>query len=192
MKLKPFLAATTLSAFGLLAVNQSFADMENPTGAYIGGNYGYLKIDGEDDFDDDNDILQGVVGYRFLPFVAVEGSYVDFGEYGGDLANASTDGMTLAVKGTFPITDNFEIYAKLGQLWWETDYEILNFGGDTDDKGLFYGGGVALGITPNFYINAEYVVYDTDLDASDVAEDVDDTDFGTDYRQASLGLEFRF
>jgi len=170
----------------------AFAAEDNLTGPYIGANYGYLKIDGEDDFDDDDDMLQGIVGYRFLPFLAVEGSYIDFGEYGGDFAVASTDGFTLAVKGILPITQSFDLYAKLGQLWWETDYEIGDFDGDFDDQGLFFGGGLAFGITDSLTVNAEYVVYDTELDAGDVADGADDTDFDTTFHQASVGLEYRF
>ena len=45
-------------------------------GIYVGGNYGYLKVDGEDDFDDNNDVLQGIVGYRFNNYLALEGMVI--------------------------------------------------------------------------------------------------------------------
>ena len=54
---------TALTSFGLSA--QQTPDEINESGIYVGGNYGYLRVEGEDDFDDDKDVWQGILGYKF-------------------------------------------------------------------------------------------------------------------------------
>ena len=117
-KLMPVLAGTVaLTAFASVAHAQDMST--NDSGLYVGGNYGYLKVDGDgddNDFDDNNDVWQGLVGYRFNEFFAIEGGYTDFGSYGSSYANAETDGYSAAVKGILPLTDQIEFFAKAGQL----------------------------------------------------------------------------
>lgn len=179
-----------LTAFGANA--QSYDENIDESGFYVGGNYGYLRVEGEDDFDDDKDVWQGLLGYRFNEYFALEGSFIDFGDYGNDVAGASTDGYTAALKGSFPITERLSIYGKLGQLWSETEFNVGTFNNDYDDESLFVGGGLSYAVTPNFLINAEYTVYDAELDAEGAVDDIDDTNFETDLKQASLGVEYRF
>ncbi len=179
-----------LTAFGANA--QSYDENIDESGFYVGGNYGYLRVEGEDDFDDDKDVWQGLLGYRFNEYFALEGSVIDFGDYGNDVAGASTDGYTAALKGSFPITERISIYGKLGQLWSETEYTVGTFNQDYDDESLFVGGGISFAVSQNLLINAEYTVYDAELDAESAVDDIDDTDFETDLKQASLGIEYRF
>lgn len=181
---------TALTSFGLSA--QQTPDEINESGIYVGGNYGYLRVEGEDDFDDDKDVWQGILGYKFNTWVAVEGSYIDFGDYGSSLAGAETDGYTLALKGMVPVAGGLSAYAKLGQLWSDTDYRLAGATTSEDDESLFVGAGLSYAFSPNLLVNAEYVVYDTELDAEDAFDDIDDTNFETDLKQASIGIEYRF
>ncbi|MCS6232895.1 porin family protein [Shewanella baltica] len=158
-------------------------------GIYVGANYGYLKVDGKDDFDDNSDVIQGLVGYRFNQYLAIEGGYVNFGDYGNSLSNAETDGYTATLKVSYPIVDRVELYAKGGQLWYSTDYDVLGFSGNKDDEGVFAGAGVAFKVTDRFLINAEYTWYDAGITVENVSNGAD-TD--TDFKQASLGVEYRF
>ena len=182
---------------GLLGTNSASAQVTDNTlqakdGFYVGGNYGYLKVDGQDDFDDDNDMWQGLVGYRFNRYLAVEGSMIDFGDYGSDVSNADTDGFTAAVKGMLPLSEHFAVFVKGGQLWWESDYNVSGLTGDVDDESLFIGAGVNYAISQNLSINAEYTIYDTELDAQELSNNLGDRDFETDLKQASVGVEYRF
>jgi|AZIJ01.1.fsa_nt_gi opacity protein-like surface antigen len=188
---KTLLAITSAAAISSPAVLAADS-MSNDHGLYLGANYGYLNADSDDDFDDDSDAYQGLIGYRFNQYFAAEGGYIDFDDYGNSLAKASTDGYTFALKGTLPLNEQFGLYVKVGQLWWETDYKVLGFDGSEEDEGLFYGAGVSFDITDNLVLNAEYIVYDLDLDADDISEDVEDNDFETDLEHASVGLEYRF
>ena len=179
-----------LTSFGSYAQQNDYSVDES--GFYVGGNYGYLRVEGEDDFDDDKDVWQGLLGYKFNEWVAVEGSFIDFGDYGNDIAGGDTDGYTAAIKGILPVTDRFSLYAKVGQLWSETEYNLSGISSDYDDESLFVGAGLSYAITKNFLVNAEYTVYDAELDADEAVDDIDDTNFETDLKQASIGVEYRF
>jgi opacity protein-like surface antigen len=186
-------AMASISALASFGANAQSNEVEvNDSGFYVGGNYGYLRVEGEDEFDDDKDVWQGLVGYKFNQWIALEGGYIDFGDYGNDVAGAETDGYTAAIKGILPLTERFSLYAKAGQLWSETEYRLASIRQDSDDESLFVGAGLSYAITGNFLVNAEYVVYDTQLDADEAFDDIDDTNFETDLKQASLGVEYRF
>ena len=171
------------------AAVQADSSTENNSGFYVGGNYGYLKVESDDEFDDSNDVSQGILGYRLNSFLALEGSYINFGRYGNDLANAETTGYTAAVKGTIPLSQTLEVFAKAGQLWQETDYNVAGFSGNSDDTSLFAGAGVNFKVTENLLVNAQYTWYDVDLNADNVSSD---SEFETDFNQASVGAEYRF
>jgi opacity protein-like surface antigen len=177
-------ALATLTSFASIAQSNNI----NEPGFYLGANYGYLRVGGDDNFDDDKDVLEALAGYRFNQYFALEGSFIDFGDYGTNLAKVSTDGYTAAIKGTLPVSDSFSLFVKLGQLWSETDYRALNFSGSADDESLFVGGGLAFKLNNNMVINATYSVYDANMDF----DNVDDENFDTDFKQASVGIEYRF
>lgn len=186
----------TLAAIISLASFSAYSHADNMSnsdaaenGIYVGANYGYLKVDGDDDFDDNSDVMQGLVGYKFNKYLALEGSYINFGDYGNGLANAETDGYTAALKVMLPIADRVELYAKGGQLWYSTDYDVVGFSGNDDGEGVFAGAGVAFKVTDRFLINAEYTWYDAGITVENVSNGAD-TD--TDFKQASLGVEYRF
>ncbi|MCU8104325.1 porin family protein [Shewanella sp. SM101] len=186
----------TLAAIISLASFSAYSHADNMSnsdaaenGIYVGANYGYLKVDGDDDFDDNSDVMQGLVGYKFNKYLALEGSYINFGDYGNGLANAETDGYTAALKVMLPIADRVELYAKGGQLWYSTDYDVVGFSGNDDGEGVFAGAGVAFKVTDRFLINAEYTWYDADINADNVANGANTE---TDFKQASLGVEYRF
>ena len=192
--LKITLAGLTVSLLGANSATAQVTDntLQAKDGFYVGGNYGYLKVDGQDDFDDDNDMWQGLVGYRFNRYLAVEGSMIDFGDYGSDVSNADTDGYTAAVKGMLPLSENFAVFVKGGQLWWESDYNVSGLTGSVDDESLFIGAGINYAISQNLSINAEYTIYDTELNAQELSDNLGDRDFETDLKQASVGIEYRF
>lgn len=187
-KLIPVIAGSIALA-SLSAAAQAENMTDNSRGFYVGGSYGYLKVESDDDFDDNNDVIQGIVGYRLSSFLAVEGSYIDFGRYGNDLTNAKTTGYTAAVKGTIPITQTVELFAKAGQLWHDTDYNLASASGNSNDKSLFAGAGVNVKVTENLLLNAQYTWYDVELNADNVSSD---SEFKTDFKQASVGAEYRF
>ncbi|GAA0853832.1 porin family protein [Aliiglaciecola litoralis] len=188
-KLIPLLAVSALTATSYAQAND---DLRIDNGFYLGGNYGHLRVDGDDEFDDDKDAYQFLGGYQFNSYFAIEGSYVDFGEYGSDVASVDTDGYTLGLKGILPISDRFSVHAKLGQLWYESTLNTFNFSDNNEDEGLFTGLGVAYALTPSLSVSFDYTLYDADLDTEEAFEDFEDANFSTDLKQASIGFSYIF
>jgi opacity protein-like surface antigen len=74
-------------------------------------------------------------------------------------------------------------------MWYTTNYNIADFGGNKDDEGVFAGAGVGFKVTDQFLINAEYMWYDVELKAENVTNGASTE---TDFNQVSLGVEYRF
>ncbi len=193
--MKTTLAYSMIAA--MLIPSASMAQDRKESGIYVGGSYGMYKVEGEGkgegnaDFDDDQDVIQGFLGGQVNKYFAIEGSYITFGEYGGNLAKAEVDGMTLGVKGFLPLTDIFSIYAKGGQLWWDADYEVLGYSGSTDGSEPFYGLGVAFSVTDRMDINLDYTRYEIELETDEVGLFASDT-YDSDLDQASVGIRYLF
>jgi opacity protein-like surface antigen len=171
---------------------ETYNQEANAAGAYIGASYGYLRVDGDEDFDDDKDAYQLFAGYSFNQYITFEGSYLNFGDYGNSLANAETDGYTLGLKLSLPVINNIDIYARGGQLWYETDYSVLGIDGNKDDTGLFAGIGASYHLNEDWSVKVDYTLYDNDLDVDSASDDLDNAEFSTDMKHAAIGVEYKF
>lgn len=159
------------------------------TGLYLGANYGLFKSRG-DDFEDENDYLEALVGYRFNSFFGLEANYANFGEFGGDLASAEVDGWGVAAVGFIPVSDSFNIYAKVGQFFSTVDVEVAGFQDDFDDEQIFYGLGVSFAVAEPLDIAVEYNRYKVEVDDSDWPVELDSSD--TDIDTVKVGVRFTF
>lgn len=175
----------------VMASPLAMAQAPKENGVYIGAGYGLYKLKDADDFDDDSDAISAVIGFKANPYLAVEGGYVDFGDYGGNLASASTDGMSLALKASLPFAERFAVYGKIGQLWWETDYDVLGIRGDTDGSELFYGIGASFAASERVFFDLDYTRYTVEFEESEVGLFANG-DFESDIDHASLGVRFLF
>ena len=148
------------------------ANAGNKTGPFIGGSLGYANTDvskGSNNFDDDDLGFKIFGGYNFgvIPLLdlAVEGSYVDFGQASSsgiikqEVDVTGLDLFGLAALNLGPIG----VFGKVGQIWWNRDSNI----NELDDSGndMAYGLGARFQIG-SFGIRAEYEYFD--LDSSDI------------------------
>ncbi|GAA0819326.1 porin family protein [Colwellia sp. D2M02] len=171
---------------------KTYSSESDAKGVYVGASYGYLRVDSDNGFDENKSAYQVFAGYGFNQYFAIESSFIDFGDYGNDFANADTDGYTLGLKAGVPVSDNISIYVRGGQLWYETDYSVLGVNNSADDEGLFAGVGASYHINEDWTVKFDYTVYDNDLDVDSATDDIDDANFSTDLKHASLGFEFKF
>lgn len=162
-----------------VAMAQSAQD-KHDSGIYLGANYGGFKARGGD-FEDERDLIEGVVGWQITRYLALEGNYIDFGKYGNRVAEAEVDGYGAAVVGKFPISDSFAIYAKGGHFWWDGSVEVLNVRHSQEDDSWFYGVGALFQINDAIGITAEYKRYDIEYDRGKypVPPNSSDTDIDT-------------
>lgn len=133
----------------MLVLAAAPADAKN--GVYVGASVGQttLEIDDIDidldtfDYKADSTTTKFFLGYRFMGFLAVEGSYIDFGslsdstEIGGEPASLETDlkGYDVCAMGMLPL-GIADIFIKGGIVSWDADIraafgEIIEYDGES-------------------------------------------------------------
>jgi hypothetical protein len=145
------------------------ANAGNKTGPFIGGSLGSAKTDvskGGYNFDDDDRGFKIFGGFNFgvIPLLdlAVEGSYVDFGQASSSGQKVDVTGLDLFGLAAFNLGP-IGVFGKVGPIWWNRDSNI----GALDDSGndMAYGIGARFQIK-SFGIRAEYEYFD--IDGSDI------------------------
>ncbi len=181
------LALSTASiAGGTTTVPSDNMDANNAAGFYVSGNLGYgdvdvkkpsLSVPGTDiTTTRDGVAWSGAVGYQFNPYVAVEGGYIQFSDVKVKLQapNASvsvttkTKGVDLAVKGIYPINEQFNVFGKVGLVYLShtlshtgtvRDGSVSLSLDDTDHHIVpLFGVGASYNITQNWAVDLQGIV----------------------------------
>jgi OOP family OmpA-OmpF porin len=195
MKIKSMKKVGMLVCAGLIPLSipqygySNSVEKEKPASFYLGANYGGFKSRG-DEFDDDNDLVEGVVGVFISPYFAIEGAYTYFGEFGGDLVSATLDGWSAAAVGRLPLTDTFALYIKGGYFLWDADISAGPFDASVDGEEPFYGVGVDFAVADHVNLSVEYDRYKFDLSDSSLPNAIDD--YKTDIDTIKVGAKFLF
>lgn len=125
---------------GLLSAGVVRAESPH-TGFYLGASLGEATVELEDedsfyDFEGDDTSYKLFAGYRFLPWVGVEASYIDFGQAEDDVAGIPlrTDftAMTIEGVGMLPL-GNWDLFLKGGLAYWDGSIESVDFPRVRDD-----------------------------------------------------------
>ena len=67
----------------------------------------------------------------------------------------------------WPVTDQFDVFAKLGALMWDADFRAYGEHGNDDGTHFSWGLGAGWNFTDHFTVNAEYQGFEIeDTDAS--------------------------
>ena len=145
----------TLVLGALVAVMEAAGQVSAKNGFYLGAGLGKasLKIDDLEldldafDYKDDATSYKIIAGYRFMGFLAVEGSYVDFGSFKdgtqGDGESVSLEtklkGFDAFAMGMLPL-GLADLFVKVGVVSWDADITRA-IGEITDFEALHPGGG---------------------------------------------------
>ncbi|MDM5271395.1 porin family protein [Sulfurovum sp. zt1-1] len=204
-------AAIALSSFAIAGGNiepviapvEEMSPVPDESGPYIGAGISFLTWNETQDLREPDlqmvpiwqDLEESwtggtiLAGYRFNPYIAVEGRYTmsftdgsveldgeDFGDYNDDFSN-----IAIYLKPMYPIGD-FTLYALLG--YGQTTIEFEG-GGDHDDSDFQWGIGAGYNLTETLTAFIDYtVLYDDntfdDLAASDIK--VDSITLGVTYK----------
>ncbi len=160
---------------------------------YAGAAVGASSIDESESFEDEGERVTFTIddsdtgfkifgGYSFTPNIAVEGSYVNLGEFQADATgilsgtatgSAEADGYTVEAVGTLPLGNNFSVYGKVGAFIWDSETSLTFLGEniDSSDDGTdeTYGLGLAYAFPgTRFGLQGEWQRYDVDGDAVDL------------------------
>ena len=148
-------------------------------GAYVGVGVGQASVDIECDLDisctaDDSDTAFKIYGgYKFTPNFAIEGGYVDGGEYkvsgsdsffGTASATFEASGFNIAAVGIIPLSDRFSLHGKAGIFLWDLDVSVTSStqgSGSLSESGTdpMFGVGGTFNITQRLGIVVEYEKY---------------------------------
>lgn len=175
------------AALGMLPVTASFAE-----GFYFGLGGGISMPDLPSKAEHDRDFLGTVpamtsmddtgeswgvqVGYRFIPWVAAEVGYVDFGSalYEASITGTGevfsvrykSNGLTVSALGMVPITRRFDLHGRLGVIFSDTRVrqriedpftgDFLSVEDDGSDRDFFAGIGGAWNINESYSLRLEY------------------------------------
>ena len=167
---------------------------------YVGAGIGHAdQKDSCDDIagscDDTDTGWKLFVGYKFNSYVSAEGGYIDFGESDADdvvlgipvSAEAEVDGFFLTGIASWPLYDKFNIFGKIGVLFWDVDVDASGGGTTVSDD--------ETGTDIMFGLGAEYI-FTNKISARVEWEhfnNVGDSDIGdTDIDLISGSILFRF
>ena len=168
-----------------------------------------LYLDGSSDVDDSDTTYGLTFGYKFMPYLAVEGQYLDLGEaeytVSGDIydefdkflgtADVSTSinssGFALSVLGILPIQEVWEVYARLGMYFGDTEAEfsaaadgvsVLSGSDSKSEEEFFYGIGGGYTFNETWNVRVEYTIFQ-DIGDEDLTgeSDVDRFVIGVNY-----------
>lgn len=171
--------AVALLAFG---ATPSFAD--NDSGLYLGLGVGQfnVKIDDVSDvtttvenFDSDDTTYKAFVGWRFMPYLAVELAYLDLGKPEDTIENVKVEteisGIAPYVIGTLPLGP-VELFAKVGYYFYDVKVNGQSLVSvDDSNEDLLYGAGVGITLFEHLHARLEYEVIDiSDVGNSNVAD----------------------
>ena len=169
-------AALLLS--GLAAAAAAQADEES--GFYAGAGVGVfdVRIDDFDDidatiddYDSDDTAWKVFGGWRMTKYFAAEVAYVNLGSPDDEILpdltlTTETDGFAPYLVGTFPIGDWFELFAKAGYYWYETEVQIdtpIGSASESDSDSTFtWTAGMGINFFEHINVRLEYEQFDID------------------------------
>ncbi len=161
---------------------------------------------------DDTDTLYGLgLGYIFNDYFSIEAGYAYLGEtsfstrapisanmFGSDVTldgklALDANGFFYGIRGDLPVTESFNLFARLGMLHWQTDADVsgtatidgISYSGSFSEKvddgtDPYVGIGADYGITDHVSLNAQWNRYM--LEVADEDLDVDTLSVGIAYR----------
>jgi Outer membrane protein beta-barrel domain len=170
-------AALAVAAFAAASAAQA---QDNESGIYAGAGVGSfdVQIDDFDDvdatldrYDSDDTAWKAFVGWRVSPYLAFEAAYVNLGSPDDEIIPGTdltleTDGFAPYIVGTIPIGDWFELFAKAGYYWYDTEARISTAVGsvseDESDSTFTWSAGAGVNVFERVNIRLEYEQFDFD------------------------------
>ncbi|MFK0085906.1 outer membrane beta-barrel protein [Pseudomonas sp. NPDC090755] len=146
-----------------LVVFGSVNAMADDRGLYLGGGLTKVEID-EHQISDDDNAYKAFVGYRLNPYLAVEGAWVDLGNFGGKYGSFEGHSVQATAHFGVPVGKRVRLFASAGVHAWDADND---YAGDSSDLDMTYGLGVEVDVFRNIGVRLEQEVLevgDIDLD----------------------------
>ncbi len=180
-------------ASALLAWAPAFAAED--AGFYVGAGFGEagLELEHSDliDFDGSDTAFKLLGGYQFMKYLGVELEYIDAGDaddtWRGEFEGYDTEvrnviglsGFNASAVGILPLGDRFNVFGKLGFIFWDADLketisvDALKYSESfkESDSGTDFSWGIGAGFnfTENLGVRVEYQAFEIeDVDTADL------------------------
>lgn len=155
-----------LACAALAAATLAFSQVVSAdSGPYFGGGIGYFSLDAGG-FDASDTAFKAFGGYRANQYFAAELEYIDGGKPEDGGLEIDISGWNLSVLGSWPVTEQVDVFAKLGVLFW--DAKARGFGDDSGED-FSYGVGVDYKFGENWALRGEYQRFEIeDTDTADL------------------------
>lgn len=135
-------------------------------GRYVGGSIGYASVDDPVNFGGTESDLGFKIfgGHRFNDHLALEGFYANFGKpestVGANTLSFEIFGVGVEAVGIVPVSENVELFGKLGLIVWDEDFQDNGATTFSDSgAGLTYAIGGAYLLNEQLAIRGEYELY---------------------------------
>lgn len=134
-----------------------------------------------DSCDDTDTAVKLFAGYRYSPNLALEGSYVDFGEATAKSGNTSlsseSDAFAINAVGLWPASREIDLFAKFGVTFWDmegsTRIDDTTVSLDQDDVDFTFGVGAQYIFANQFALRLEWERYNKIGNAGTFQSDID-------------------
>ncbi|WP_020210271.1 outer membrane beta-barrel protein [Gilvimarinus chinensis] len=160
----------------------------------VGAGYGVTKMK-DGDFDEDEAAKKAFALVKFNEYIGVEGAYIDFDEASNDVVTFDPSGASLALILEAPITKVFSLYAKGGQLWWDSDTrlntDVANLEEEFDGDDTFWGVGTKFQLAEHLDLRVEYERFNFDIERDEVNV-LQSEPLNMDVDYASVNLQYTF
>ncbi len=147
----------TAMATALLAASPA-AMATDEGGFYAGAGIGLFGVD-EGNFDESDTGFKLFGGWMFNQYVGGEVEYIDGGTVGDSNFGIDSTGINASLKGNFPISEQFDVFGKVGYYFWDADIDLTGDSGqEANESGsdLSWGLGAGYNFTDNISIVAEW------------------------------------
>ncbi|GAA0399301.1 outer membrane beta-barrel protein [Cocleimonas flava] len=147
-----------------------FGSIANPYffGGSIGASEASSYCSGESNCEDTDTAWKIFGGYKFTDKLSVEGAYMNLGDIYKNGQNSDVSAFSAYGVGTLPVTEQFDVFGKVGATRWSSD----NTDGSESGFGASFGVGAKMHINENTKLRAEWEkvldVETSDSESSDI------------------------
>jgi hypothetical protein len=153
-------------------------------GTYISGAFGTSNSNVDfgslNQVDGDGSTRALGIGYEFNRHISLEASYRDLGNHDGETncppgfaclfvplaTDADLSGISVSLIGTVPLSERWGVYARLGLMDWDIEYEGISSAFDDSDTDMMYGVGAKWSFDERWEAFVEYDRVELDVDTA--------------------------
>lgn len=132
-------------------------------GFYVGAGVGSFSLD-VGDFDDSDTGFKVLGGYGFNKYFGLELEYIDGGTIEDSGVEVDVSGFVASLMGSYPVTEQFDVFAKVGMLFWDVDFDFFGDSGSESGEDFAWGVGAGYDFTDNFGARLEYQAFNLEDD----------------------------